>query len=56
MGTVKPKVMAGGLGGMMAAVIMGIVQAIWPDMSIKPGLEGLIAAAVGFVLAWFKKE
>ena len=53
---VKPKVMAAGLGGTLAAGVMAAVQGIWPDLNIPAGLEGLIAAAIAFILAWFKKE
>ena len=56
MGNVKPKVMAGGLGGMMAGLIMGIVQQIWPEIAMPAGVEGFLAAVVGFILGWFKKE
>ena len=56
MNPVKPKVMAAGIGGTFTAALMGIIVAFYPGMTIPPGLEGLIAAAIGFMLAWVKKE
>ena len=53
---VKPKVMAIGAGASFAAALLAVIQGFWPEMNIPPGLEGLIAGAAGFALAWFKKE
>jgi len=53
---VKPKVLAGGIGGTVAALVMSIVQGFWPDMNIPAGLEGFIAAVIGFAVGWLKKE
>jgi len=53
---VKPKVMAIGVGASFAAAILAVVQGFWPEATFPPGLEGLIAGAFGFALAWFKKE
>lgn len=52
--TPNSKVTDGFIGGALATVALGTIQAIWPDISFPPGYEAgiaiLFSAAASYVL------
>jgi hypothetical protein len=49
---------AAGSWGFLAAIAMGIVAIIWPDVytRVPPGFEAALAVGIGTVAGYFKKE
>ncbi len=49
---------AGGSWGFLAAIFIGIVAIIWPDIyaRVPPGFEGALAVGIGTFMAWRQKE
>lgn len=48
----QPKVMAAGLGGSLATLIMAIAHSF--GYPLPPGAEGAIATVAAFLLGWLK--
>lgn len=51
-------IQAAGGWGFLAALVIGVVAIIWPDIAarIPPGFEAALAVGIGTVAGYFKKE
>ncbi len=51
-------IQAAGSWGFLAAIVIGIVAIIWPDVAarIPPGFEAALAVGIGTIAGYLKKE
>ncbi len=51
-------IVAAGSWGFLAALVIGGIAIIWPDVAarIPPGFEAALAVGIGTVLGYLKKE